>query len=256
MKQNYKTKIFILGCFVFGFLGFGVFMNPVRVFADTPLGGPCSYNTDCATGLFCDTANGNTCESVISGTPCSTSNDCWTNKTGLTCLSSKCVVPNQTGASQPTGYTDCLEGGDPAIPSGNQVQCAQKYGNPSGTQPLTTAPSSASCTQGTCPTGLCSINGLCLPPNPNTTGIASKTSLTSFLLELIKILLSFAGVIAVVMLVLGGYWYMAAGGNEEMSEKGRKTILNFVLGLVVIILAYTLVSIISSTLTGADKLLQ
>ena len=110
--------------------------------------------------------------------------------------------------------------------------------------------------QGTCPAGLCSRNGLCLPPSQYTTGIASKTTLTSFLLELVKILLSFAGLVAVVMLVLGGYWYMAAGGNEEMSEKGKKTIINFVLGLVVIILAYTIVTIIASTLTGADKLIQ
>jgi hypothetical protein len=58
------------------------------------------------------------------------------------------------------------------------------------------------------------------------------------------------------MLILGGYWYMAAGGNEEMSEKGKKTIINFVLGLVVIILAYTLVTVIASTLTGGDKLVQ
>ena len=62
--------------------------------------------------------------------------------------------------------------------------------------------------------------------------------------------------VAVVMLVIGGYWYMAAGGNEEMSEKGRKTILNFVMGLVIIILAYTIVSVIASTLTGADRLIQ
>jgi len=75
-------------------------------------------------------------------------------------------------------------------------------------------------------------------------------------LKLVKILLTFAGMIAVVMLVIGGYWYMAAGGNEEMSEKGKKTILNFVMGLVIIVLAYTIVSITASTLTGADKLLQ
>jgi uncharacterized membrane protein YwzB len=72
------------------------------------------------------------------------------------------------------------------------------------------------------------------------------------LLAIIKLLLTFAGVIAVVMLVLGGYWYMAAGGNEEMSEKGKKTIINFVLGLVVVLLAYTIVTIISDTLTSTQ----
>ena len=94
-----------------------------------------------------------------------------------------------------------------------------------------------------------------LPPQ-NQTGIAGSSSLTDFILKLVQILLSFAGIVAVVMLVIGGYWYMASGGNEETAEKGKKTIINFVLGLVVIILAYTIVTIISSTLTGADKLLQ
>jgi hypothetical protein len=252
MKQNYKIKVFGLSCFVCGLLSLGFLISPIRVFADTPLGGTCSYNTDCATGLFCDTLHGNTCESVVSGTPCTTNNDCWTSKTGLACLSSQCVVPNATGASQPTGYTNCLEGGDPEIPTGNQIQCAQKYGNPSGTQPL--APTTQSGIP--CPANLTSVNGVCLPPSEYTTGIAASTSLTGFVLALVKILLSFAGLIAVVMLVLGGYWYMAAGGNEEMSEKGKKTIINFVMGLVVVILAYTIVSIIASTLTGGDRLIQ
>jgi type IV secretory pathway VirB2 component (pilin) len=78
--------------------------------------------------------------------------------------------------------------------------------------------------------------------------------LSQFILTLIKILLTFAGAIAVVMVVIGGYWYMAAGGNEELAEKGKNTILNFVIGLAIIIMAYTIVTIIASTLTGADKL--
>jgi len=126
--------------------------------------------------------------------------------------------------------------------------------NPTPTNPTNPNPPTSGFT---CPTGLTmSSSGLCLPPNEYKTGIASKTTLTDFILEVVKILLSFAGLIAVVMLVLGGYWYMAAGGNEEMSEKGKKTIINFVLGLVVIILAYTLVTVIASTLTGGDKLVQ
>jgi NADH:ubiquinone oxidoreductase subunit 6 (subunit J) len=179
---------------------------------------------------------------VTVGNPCTTSpiDNCGQ---GLNCVGSVCVLPSGTSPTLKFLGDTCVAG--PECQSGNCVNSV-----------CSAAAATTGATSGTCPTGLTMINGLCLPANPNTTGIASKTTLTSFLLELIKILLSFAGVIAVVMLVLGGYWYMAAGGNEEMSEKGRKTILNFVLGLVVIILAYTLVSIISSTLTGADKLLQ
>jgi uncharacterized membrane protein YwzB len=223
MKQNYK--IIFLGYLVFGLMGFGFLNSPIKVFADTPLGGTCSYNTDCGTGLFCDTAHGSTCEGITNTTPCITNDDCQTSKTSFTCISGKCGVPNSTS-------------------------------NPPATQQTT--PSPATQTQGTCPTGLYQQQGtnICLPPSEYTTGIAASTSLTGFILTLVKILLSFAGLIAVVMLVLGGYWYMAAGGNEEMSEKGKKTIINFIMGLVVIILAYTIVAIIASTLTGGDKLIQ
>ena len=227
MEKNHKIRIFALACLVFGFAGFVLLVRPGNVLADTPIDGQCSSNSDCATGLFCDPTNGNTCQQVIAGSPCSIDSDCWTSKTGLVCASSKCAVPNQTGAGQTTT-------------------------NSSGAQ--TSVPTTQSTSALNCPTGLVSTNGVCLPPSTATGGLAGATSLSGFLVEVIKILLSFAGIVAVVMLVVGGYWYMAAGGNEEMAEKGKNTILNFVIGLVVIVLAYTLVSILSSFLTGGDPL--
>ncbi len=103
-----------------------------------------------------------------------------------------------------------------------------------------------------CPQNYSLLNGLCLPSQApfGTTGLAGATSLSALLVYVIQILLTFAGVLAVLMLVVGGYWYMAAGGNEELAEKGKKTIINFVLGLVIIIMAYTLVAILSGALTG------
>ena len=54
-------------------------------------------------------------------------------------------------------------------------------------------------------------------------------------------------------------WHPVKKYLDGLSWDGKErlnTIINFVLGLVVIILAYTIVSVIASTLTGADKLLQ
>jgi uncharacterized membrane protein YwzB len=106
-----------------------------------------------------------------------------------------------------------------------------------------------------CPEGLCDMgNGLCLPPGQPTKGIAASRSLTELLVDLIKILLGFAGLVAVVIVVIGGFWYMTSGGNEELAEKGKKTMLNFVLGLAVIILAYTIVNILADLLTSNKHL--
>src|SRR4051812_8481916 len=37
-------------------------------------------------------------------------------------------------------------------------------------------------------------------------------------------MLAFAGGIAVVFIIIGGYLYITAAGNEEQAEKGRKTL--------------------------------
>lgn len=169
---------------------------------------------------------------------------------GLSCSG----VTKQCGTSC-TADTNCANGQYCDLSGSNGGVCITGTA-PGGVQTPPNPVNPSPATPITCPTGLENVNGICLPPSQYTTGIAGSTTLSGFIITVIKILLSFAGVIAVVMLVIGGYWYMAAGGNEEMSEKGKKTIINFVLGLVVIILAYTIVTIIAATLTGADKLLQ
>lgn len=60
--------------------------------------------------------------------------------------------------------------------------------------------------------------------------------------------LAFAGVIAVVFIIVGGYMYLTSGGNEEAAEKGRKVLTNSIIGLLIIILAATIVRIIVNTL--------
>lgn len=268
MKQNNKIKIFVLGCFVFGLFGFGVLATPINVAAacnltaqDQSSPSSCTADGGVWTPNLVSVAGGTcSCPTGTSVTPTSnlgtTGSPCGLGQpacgVGWTCsgLTQQCGTSCTTQANCASNqYCDlsgifggaCITGVSPST-----VQ----------TTPPASPITPSSPTQGGCPTGLNNTNGVCLPPSQYTTGIAASTSLTDFILKLVKILLTFAGMIAVVMLVIGGYWYMAAGGNEEMSEKGKKTILNFVMGLVIIVLAYTIVSIIASTLTGADKLLQ
>jgi uncharacterized membrane protein len=68
----------------------------------------------------------------------------------------------------------------------------------------------------------------------------------------IRTLINFAGVVTVVFLIIGGFFYLTSAGNEEQSEKGKKIIINSIIGLVVIILAYAIVSIIGSVLTSGQ----
>lgn len=286
MKQKQQNKILVLASVVFVFLSLVVFIKPAKVFAG------CSDSSQCNSGEVCDTSVG-ACVQCLINSDCGTAQAC----VAKSCISDpqgKCSARQfpcaygcdpstgacltQGGGAQPAkgvkdspcvGDSDCGQGWNcdmTKTPHTCQVPTVLEPpvpGTPAVTIPgqpavtLPPAPTPPACFQGTCPAGLCSTNGLCLPPSQYKTGLASSQSLTELLLSIIKILLSFAGIVAVVMLVLGGYWYMASGGNEEVAEKGKKTIFNFVLGLVLIIMAYAIVTIISSTLTSnVDTLIQ
>ena len=78
-------------------------------------------------------------------------------------------------------------------------------------------------------------------------GIAGTTSLTGrggLIAVVISTMLLIAGAIAVVFVIIGGYQYLTSAGNEESAEKGKKTLINAIIGIVVIILAYAIISVI------------
>ena len=68
--------------------------------------------------------------------------------------------------------------------------------------------------------------------------------------KIIQLLLGLAGGVAVLFVIIGGFWYVTSAGNEEQAEKGRKTLTNSIIGLVVIILAATIIRIVVNTVTG------
>lgn len=86
--------------------------------------------------------------------------------------------------------------------------------------------------------------------SPGTSRLPSDTSVTGLLIRIINILLTVAGLVAVLFLIIGGFRYIVAGGNEESSEAGKKTIINAVIGIVVIILSFVIVRVVSNAIRG------
>lgn len=70
------------------------------------------------------------------------------------------------------------------------------------------------------------------------------------ILGLIDIALFFAGFLAVVMIIWGGYEFIFSNGSPDQIAKARKTILNAVIGLVIAIFAAQIVRFIASKLSG------
>lgn len=58
-----------------------------------------------------------------------------------------------------------------------------------------------------------------------------------------------AGVIAFAYLIYSGFLYLSAGGNAESAKKGQQGILNAIIGLVIIALAYTITTALVGTLS-------
>jgi len=85
-----------------------------------------------------------------------------------------------------------------------------------------------------------------------TGGLNGSQSLSDLIVRVVNILLTFGGVIAVVFVIIGGYQYLVSGGNEETAEKGKKTLINAIIGIVVIVLAYAIINVIVN-LVGSNS---
>ena len=66
----------------------------------------------------------------------------------------------------------------------------------------------------------------------------------------INILLSITGLVAVLFLIIGGVRYITSAGNEEQAEAGKKTMQNAIIGIIIVVLSFVIVSVISSALTN------
>ena len=89
-------------------------------------------------------------------------------------------------------------------------------------------------------------------PECGTTGVPCEANATAIIMRVIEVLLSIAGLLAVIFLIVGGFRYITAGGNEETAESAKKTIIIAIIGIVVVILSFVIVRVISNALINKD----
>ena len=75
--------------------------------------------------------------------------------------------------------------------------------------------------------------------------ISNYTNLAEVSISIVNFALSFVGIIAVIMVILGGFWYLTAAGKQEQAEKGLKTLLYAVVGIILISLAFVIVNAVT-----------
>ena len=83
-------------------------------------------------------------------------------------------------------------------------------------------------------------------------GFATQEKFGDFVVLTVQILLVVAGSVAVIFLILGGYRYIVAHGNEEQTEAAKKTLTGAIIGIVIITLAFAIIAIISNILVAGD----
>ena len=88
--------------------------------------------------------------------------------------------------------------------------------------------------------------------DPNT----SETTFAETIGVIIYILLSFTGVIFLVLMVYAGWLWMTARGEEEPVEKAQKIIISTIIGFIILVGAYSITSFVVPRLTdvtGKDE---
>jgi hypothetical protein len=105
--------------------------------------------------------------------------------------------------------------------------------------------------QGNCEEGFHKVGPLCVPNSPfeDPNAPVNSPDAGGLAVKLIRILLYFAGIVAVIMAIIGGYQIMTAAGNATQAANGRKTLTNAIIGLIIVILSYFIIQAVVSFVT-------
>lgn len=90
-------------------------------------------------------------------------------------------------------------------------------------------------------------------------GVEQETGLGSgdiriTIARMIRILMGLLGIIAVVIIMYGGFTWMTAGGNDERVGEAKKWIMSGVIGLAIILSSFAIASFVINSLVNATVL--
>lgn len=78
-----------------------------------------------------------------------------------------------------------------------------------------------------------------------------QADLPSVIAQIIRTVMGLLGIVAVVIILIGGFYWMTAGGDEGRVETGKKWIFSGIIGLAIILSAYALATFVINSLTDA-----
>ena len=76
-------------------------------------------------------------------------------------------------------------------------------------------------------------------------GLASQNGdVRDTAVDIVKYLMTFLGIIATVVILLGGFKWMTAGGNEDKVAEAKKLLVAGMIGLVIVLAAFAIVTFV------------
>ncbi len=108
------------------------------------------------------------------------------------------------------------------------------------------APTAYAATDPGCPDGWESNHGTCVPPSNNDVEVWDVVQTA------LNWILAIIGVIATIMIILGGIQYTTSAGDSGKVKKAKDTILYGIIGLVIALLAAAIVNFVLDGIFSSD----
>lgn len=71
--------------------------------------------------------------------------------------------------------------------------------------------------------------------------------------NIIKIIMGFLGIVSIVIILMGGFKWMTAAGNDEKVGEAKKLIAQGIIGLVIILSAFAITNFVLASLVNATN---
>lgn len=106
--------------------------------------------------------------------------------------------------------------------------------------------------------GIDTAQAALIQPTDNPSNISEATggatSARSLVLTMVNWVLAFLGLVAVIMVIFGGFLYVTAAGKEDQAGKGKKVIMYAIVGIAIILLSFAIINTVLAGLgTGNES---
>lgn len=81
----------------------------------------------------------------------------------------------------------------------------------------------------------------------------SSGDLPTTIAAIIRVMLGFLGIVAVIIILIGGFKWMTAGGNDDKVKIARKYMISGIIGLVIVLSAFAIAQFVISSIVTATS---